>query len=322
MAVTGADTSSNSLFGVLQVTAAKEAGLDPTLLAAANSSGGVLGKMISPQNLAIGAAAVGLDGEEGELFRRVVGWSLALLLDHVRARVSAIHGGVVMDGRVSSRTRARRDAPRASGIVGPDHGSTRPSTSCARTSPTGCSSTAATPAAAVLPSSAEEVQAVVQAVRAGGDPVGGARRRVGAERRRAAGQGRRAGRALADEADPRDRPRQRPRVRGAGRDQRERERGRRAGVLLSARPVLADRVLDRRQRGRELRRRALLQVRLHDQLRHRAGAGARRRGAGDRSAATSWTRPATTCSARSSAPRARWAWPRRSGCASCRRRRR
>jgi lactate permease len=80
VAVTGSDTSSNSLFGVLQVTAAKEAGLNETLLAAANSSGGVLGKMISPQNLAIGAAAVGLDGEEGELLRRVIGWSLALLL--------------------------------------------------------------------------------------------------------------------------------------------------------------------------------------------------------------------------------------------------
>ena len=49
-------------------------------LAAANSSGGVLGKMISPQNLAIGAAAVGLGGREGELFRRVLGWSLVLLL--------------------------------------------------------------------------------------------------------------------------------------------------------------------------------------------------------------------------------------------------
>jgi lactate permease len=80
VAVTGSDTSSNSLFGVLQVTAAKGAGLDPTLLAAANSSGGVLGKMVSPQNLAIGAAAVGLDGQEGELFRRVLGWSLLLLL--------------------------------------------------------------------------------------------------------------------------------------------------------------------------------------------------------------------------------------------------
>jgi lactate permease len=79
VAVTGSDTSSNSLFGVLQVTAAKGAGLDPTLLAAANSSGGVLGKMISPQNLAIGAAAVGLGGREGDLLRRVVGWSLVLL---------------------------------------------------------------------------------------------------------------------------------------------------------------------------------------------------------------------------------------------------
>ncbi|HET6548673.1 MAG TPA: L-lactate permease [Solirubrobacter sp.] len=79
-AVTGSDTSSNSLFGVLQVSAAKEAGLDQTLLAASNSSGGVLGKMISPQNLAIGAGAVGLAGQEGDLFRRVIGWSLLLLL--------------------------------------------------------------------------------------------------------------------------------------------------------------------------------------------------------------------------------------------------
>jgi lactate permease len=79
VAVTGSDTSSNSLFGVLQVTAAKDAGFDPTLLAAANSSGGVLGKMISPQNLAIGAAAVGLAGQEGAIFRKVIGWSLLLL---------------------------------------------------------------------------------------------------------------------------------------------------------------------------------------------------------------------------------------------------
>ena len=80
VAVTGSDTSSNSLFGALQVSAATEAGLDQTLLAAANSSGGVLGKMISPQNLAIGAAAVGMGGREGELFRRVLGWSLLLVL--------------------------------------------------------------------------------------------------------------------------------------------------------------------------------------------------------------------------------------------------
>src|SRR5919198_80040 len=80
VAVTGSDTSSNSLFGALQVKAAQDAGLDPTLLAAANSSGGVLGKMISPQNLAIGAAAVGMAGQEGEIFRRVLGWSIVLVL--------------------------------------------------------------------------------------------------------------------------------------------------------------------------------------------------------------------------------------------------
>ena len=50
------------------------------LLAAANSSGGVLGKMISPQNLAIAASAVGMPGREGDIFRRVVGWSVLLLL--------------------------------------------------------------------------------------------------------------------------------------------------------------------------------------------------------------------------------------------------
>jgi lactate permease len=79
VAVTGSDTSSNALFGALQVQAAQESGLNSTLLAAANSSGGVLGKMISPQNLAIGAAAVGLAGQEGDLFRAVLKWSLLLL---------------------------------------------------------------------------------------------------------------------------------------------------------------------------------------------------------------------------------------------------
>jgi lactate permease len=80
VAVTGSDTSSNSLFGALQVSAAHQAGLDPTLMAASNSSGGVLGKMISPQNLAIAAGAVGIAGKEGDLFRRVVLWSVIFLL--------------------------------------------------------------------------------------------------------------------------------------------------------------------------------------------------------------------------------------------------
>ena len=79
-AMTGSDTSSNSLFGALQITAAGQTGLSKVLLAASNSSGGVLGKMVSPQNLVIAAAAVGLDGREGDIFRRVVGWSLLFLL--------------------------------------------------------------------------------------------------------------------------------------------------------------------------------------------------------------------------------------------------
>ncbi|OIJ27709.1 L-lactate permease [Nocardioides luteus] len=80
VAVTGSDTSSNALFGLLQVTTAKEAGLDQVLMAASNSSGGVLGKMVSPQNLAIAAAAVGMAGKEGEIFRKVFGWSIAMLV--------------------------------------------------------------------------------------------------------------------------------------------------------------------------------------------------------------------------------------------------
>jgi lactate permease len=79
VAVTGSDTSSNSLFGALQVTAANQAGLSDVLMAASNSSGGVLGKMISPQNLAIAAAAVGMNGREGDIFRRVIVWSVVFL---------------------------------------------------------------------------------------------------------------------------------------------------------------------------------------------------------------------------------------------------
>ncbi len=79
VAVTGSDTSANALFGALQVTTAKSVGISPTLMAASNSSGGVLGKMVSPQTLAIAAAAVGLNGREGDIFRKVIGWSLGLL---------------------------------------------------------------------------------------------------------------------------------------------------------------------------------------------------------------------------------------------------
>lgn len=78
-AVTGSDTSANALFATLQQSAAQRAGLDPTLLVAANTSGGVVGKMISPQNLTIAATAVGILGREGDLFRYLIKWSLALI---------------------------------------------------------------------------------------------------------------------------------------------------------------------------------------------------------------------------------------------------
>ncbi|KNX36763.1 L-lactate permease [Luteipulveratus halotolerans] len=79
-AVTGSDTSANALFATLQQTAADKAGIDPTLLVAANSSGGVVGKMISPQNLTIAATSVGLLGKESEIFRKVVLWSVGLVI--------------------------------------------------------------------------------------------------------------------------------------------------------------------------------------------------------------------------------------------------
>ncbi len=78
-AVTGSDTSANALFATLQQTAAEGAGLDPTLLVAANTSGGVVGKMISPQNLTIAATAVGLLGRESDILRKVMWWSVGLL---------------------------------------------------------------------------------------------------------------------------------------------------------------------------------------------------------------------------------------------------
>ena len=81
VAITGSDTSSNALFGLLQATTAEQVGISPILAAAANSSAGVLGKMLSPQNLAVAAAAASLaPGKEGDLFRKLVWWSLGLLI--------------------------------------------------------------------------------------------------------------------------------------------------------------------------------------------------------------------------------------------------
>ena len=79
-AVTGSDTSANALFSTLQQTAGHQAGIDPTLLVAANTSGGVVGKMISPQNLTIAATAVGLLGRESDILRKVLWWSVGMLV--------------------------------------------------------------------------------------------------------------------------------------------------------------------------------------------------------------------------------------------------
>jgi L-lactate permease len=76
--LTGSDTSSNTLFGPLQAQTAQQLNMSPILTAGTNSSGGVMGKMISPQNLSVGAAGVNKVGAEGEIFRRVIGYSLIL----------------------------------------------------------------------------------------------------------------------------------------------------------------------------------------------------------------------------------------------------
>jgi len=78
--LTGSDTSSNALFCSLQRTTAEQLGLDPGLMVAANTSGGVAGKMISPQSISVATASTGLAGQEGWLFRFTIGHSIAMAL--------------------------------------------------------------------------------------------------------------------------------------------------------------------------------------------------------------------------------------------------
>jgi len=78
--LSGSDTSGNALFGNLQVVAARQLGLDPVLMAATNSSGGVMGKMISPQNIATGVSTTDLKGQEGVVFARTFWHSVFLTL--------------------------------------------------------------------------------------------------------------------------------------------------------------------------------------------------------------------------------------------------
>jgi lactate permease len=78
--LTGSDTSSNALFCSLQATTAHQVGVSDTLLVAANTTGGVTGKMISPQSIAVACAAVGLVGKESDLFRFTLKHSLFFLV--------------------------------------------------------------------------------------------------------------------------------------------------------------------------------------------------------------------------------------------------
>ncbi|AJC94736.1 L-lactate permease [Campylobacter volucris] len=78
--LTGSDTSSNLLFGTLQQVSAQKLGVSEALFLAANSVGGVVGKMISPQSIAVACAAVGLVGRESELFRFTLKYSIAFVV--------------------------------------------------------------------------------------------------------------------------------------------------------------------------------------------------------------------------------------------------
>ena len=78
VALTGSDTSSNVLFGSLQTITAKQLGLDPVLMAAANSSGGVMGKMIDAQSIVVASTVTRSEGQEGAILRYVFFHSVAL----------------------------------------------------------------------------------------------------------------------------------------------------------------------------------------------------------------------------------------------------
>jgi lactate permease len=100
VALTGSDTSSNVLFGSLQRITAEQLGLSPTLMAAANSSGGVMGKMIDAQSIVVASTATRWYGHEGEILRYVFFHSLALaclvaLLVMLQAYVPPFSGMVV-----------------------------------------------------------------------------------------------------------------------------------------------------------------------------------------------------------------------------------
>ena len=78
VALTGSDTSSNVLFGSLQKITAQQLGLDPVLITTANSTGGVMGKMVDAQSIVVATAATNQSGQEGRILRFVFWHSIAL----------------------------------------------------------------------------------------------------------------------------------------------------------------------------------------------------------------------------------------------------
>lgn len=97
VALSGTDAGSNALFGNLQVITAEKLGLSPVLMAAANSTGGVMGKMIGAQSLIVACVAAGIEGKEGDLFRAVFkhGVALALLIGLIVMLYAYVFPGLV-----------------------------------------------------------------------------------------------------------------------------------------------------------------------------------------------------------------------------------
>ena len=126
VALTGSDTSSNVLFGNLQKITAQKLGLNPILMASANSTGGVMGKMIDAQSIVVAAAATGEGGSEGELLRAVFWHSILLALlvgaivwvyAHVIARSRGLRGDLGLSTpihptpKTTKVDRSRRSSP-------------------------------------------------------------------------------------------------------------------------------------------------------------------------------------------------------------------
>jgi lactate permease len=111
--MTGSDTSTNALFGKLQEVTATKLGVDPVITVAANTSGGVCGKMISPQSLAVATAAVGLVGKEPDLFRFTLKHSIILttvIAVIVFLQSNVLHFMVPVYSRVASAAAAASGA--------------------------------------------------------------------------------------------------------------------------------------------------------------------------------------------------------------------